>query len=406
MAKPRMDLASFVGKLLEDDDVDVLREGVRVLAQAIMDAEVSAQIGAGLHERSPERIAHRNGYRTRTWDTRVGTIELRVPKITPGTYFPGLLEPRRRAERALASVIQEAYVKGISTRKVDDLVRALGMEGVSRSEVSRICAELDAEVKAFRERPIEQAHPYLWLDATFHKVRKDGRVVSLATVVAIGVSEHGERHILGLDVGLSEDEAFWTAFLRSLAARGLCGVRLVISDAHAGLRKAIETVLVGTSWQRCRVHLMRNVLALVPRSAQQMVASFVRTVFAQPDHALAMAQLHRVADGLETRFPKAAELLREAAEDVLAHLHFPEPHRRRLHSTNPIERLLKEIKRRTAVVGIFPNERSLLRLVGMLAAEQDDEWATGDRRYFSVESMKAMDEPEGGEAHELLAAVI
>jgi len=231
-------------------------------------------------------------------------------------------------------------------------------------------------------------------------------VVSLATVVAIGVSASGERHILGLDVGISEDEGFWRAFLRSLVARGLSGVRLVISDAHAGLRRAIETVLVGTSWQRCRVHLMRNLLALVPRSAQQMVASFVRTIFAQPDHASAMAQLHRVADGLQTRFPKAAELLREAAEDVLAHVHFPEPHRRRLHSTNPIERLHKEIKRRTAVVGIFPDERSLICLVGMLAAEQDDEWATGDRRYFSAESMKAIDEPEGGEVHELLAAVI
>jgi transposase-like protein len=246
----------------------------------------------------------------------------------------------------------------------------------------------------------------VWLDATFHEVRRDGRVVSLATVVAIGVSASGERHILGLEVGISEDEAFWTRFLRSLVARGLRGVRLVISDAHAGLRPAIETVLPGTSWQRCRVHLMRNLPALVPRSAQQVVASFVRTIFAQPDHASAMAQLDRVAEGLATRFPKAAELLCEAAEDVLAHFHFPEPHRRRLHPTNPIERLHKGIKRRTAVVGIFPNERSLLRLVGMLAAEQDDEWATGDRRYFGVESMKAIDEPEGGEVHELLAAVI
>ena len=258
MAKGRMDLASFVGKLLEDDDVDVFREGVRVLVQAIMDAEVSSQIGACLHERSPERTAHRNGYRSRAWDTRVGTIELRVPKITPGSYFPGLLEPRRRAERALASVIQEAYVKGISTRKVDDLVRALGMEGVSRSEVSRICSELDAEVEASRERPIEEAHPYLWLDATYHKVRQDGRVISLATVVAIGVSGQGERHIPGLDVGISEDEAFWTQFLRSLVARGLRGVRLVISDAHAGLRRAIETVLHGASWQRSSVNMSRG----------------------------------------------------------------------------------------------------------------------------------------------------
>jgi putative transposase len=407
VTRKKIDLTEFVGKLIAEDDVDVLREGVRVLAQALMDAEVSGQIGAQLHERTPERTAHRNGYRTRSWDTRVGTVELRVPKVVPGSYFPSLLEPRRRAERALAAVVQEAYVKGVSTRKVDDLVRALGIDGISKSEVSRICTELDGEVQAFLRRPIEGPHPYLWLDATYHKVRHDGRVVSMATVVAVGVSTDGERHVLGVDVGASEDEAFWTQFLRSLVERGLSGVRLVVSDAHAGLRKALERVFAGASWQRCRVHFMRNLLAVVPRPAKELVATFVRTVFAQPDYASARAQLERVADGLVTRFPEAAALLRDAAEDILAHLHFPEPHRRRLGSTNPLERLHKEIKRRTAVVGIFPNVPALLRLVGALVAEQDDEWATDDRRYFSSESMRRLDEPEGSTAQqELVAALV
>ncbi len=405
MANKRMDFNSFVGKLLADDDTDVLREGVRVLAQALMDAEVSTQIGAELYERTEGRTAQRNGYRTRTWDTRVGTVELRVPKVVPGTYFPSLLEPRRRAERALAAVICEAYVKGISTRKVDDLVRALGMDGISKSEVSRICKGLDGEVEAFLTRPIEREHPYVWLDATFHKVREGGRVVPMATVVAVGVSTDGWRQVLGIAAGPSEDHAFWTAFLRSLLRRGLKGVALVVSDAHEGLKQAIAKVLHGAAWQRCRVHFMRNLLASVPRSAQGAVAAIVRTIFAQPDHASAMAQLHRVADGLRPRFAAAAGLLEEASEDVLAHFHFPEEHRRRLHSTNPLERLHKEVKRRTAVVGIFPDRASLIRLAGMLLAEQDDEWAVSDRRYFTFESMARINEPEGGEPRELLAAI-
>jgi len=330
-----MDVTTFVGKLMEAEDVDLLREGVRVLAQLLMDAEVSSQIGAELYERTEERTAQRNGYRSRTWDTRVGTVELKVPKIAPGTYFPALLEPRRRAERALAAVIQEAYVKGISTRKVDDLVRALGMDGISKSEVSRICKTLDAEVEAFRSRPIEGSHPYVWLDATYHKVREAGRVTSMATVVAVGVTGEGWRQVLGIDVGPSEDQAFWTQFLRSLVRRGLRDVALVISDAHEGLKVATARVLHGATWQRCRVHFMRNLLATVPRSASGTVAAIVRTIFAQPDHASAMAQLHRVADGLRGKFPAAAELLESAAEDVLAHFHFPEEHRRRLHSTKP-----------------------------------------------------------------------
>jgi transposase-like protein len=330
-----MDVTAFVGKLLEEDDVDLLREGVRVLAQALMETEVSSQIGAAPYERSSSRTAYRNGFRTRTWDTRVGTIELKIPKVTAGSYFPSLLEPRRRAEKALRAVIVEAYVKGVSTRKVDDLVRALGIDGISRSEVSRICKVLDQDVKAFLARPIEGEHPYVWLDATFHKIRDGGRVVSVATVVAIGVSETGERRVLGCETGPSEDHGFWVAFLRQLVRRGLKGVRLVISDAQEGLRQAIAKVLAGASWQRCRVHFIRNLLSVVPKSAQDTVAAIVRTIFTQPDHQSALAQLHEVATMLRPRFAAASDLLEDAAEDVLAHMHFPRQHRRRLHSTQP-----------------------------------------------------------------------
>jgi putative transposase len=406
MATARMDVSSFVGKLLEEDDVDLLRDGVRVLAQALMETEVSSHIGAAPYERSSSRTAYRNGYRTRTWDTRVGTIELRIPKVSSGAYFPSLLEPRRRAERALQAVVVEAYVKGVSTRKVDDLVRALGIDGISRSEVSRICKVLDEDVKTFFVRPIEGAHPYVWLDATFHKIREGGRVVSTATVVAIGVSEDGHRTVLGCDTGPSEDHGFWLSFLRSLVRRGLRGVRLVISDAHEGLRQAIERVLEGAVWQRCRVHFMRNLLSVVPKGAQDTVAAIVRTVFAQPDHPSAMAQLGEVTSMLRPRFPQAAELLESAAEDLLAHLQFPREHRRRLHSTNPLERLHKEVKRRTNVVGIFPNRASLVRMVATLLQEQDDEWQVADRRYFSVGSMAQIDAPTGGETpRELLEAI-
>ncbi len=404
MATQRMDVTSFVGKLLEQDDVDALREGVQVLAQLIMEAEVSGQIGAGHYERSSERTAYRNGYRARRWDTRVGTIELKIPKVTAGVYFPSLLEPRRRAEKALHAVVVEAYVKGVSTRKVDDLVRALGIDGISRSEVSRICKTLDEEVKVFLQRPIEAECPYLWLDATFHKVREAGRVVSVATVVAVGVTETGERTILGAATGPSEDHQFWVAFLRQLVKRGLKGVRLVISDAHEGLRQAIEKVLHQASWQRCRVHFMRNLLSVVPKQAQETVAAIVRTIFSSPDHASAMTQLHEVASMLEGKFPQAAALLEDAAEDVLAHMHFPREHRRRLHSTNPLERLHKEIKRRTRVVGIFPTRDSLMRMVGTLLAEQDDEWQVSDRRYFSLGSMAKIDALEGGEDPKQLLA--
>jgi len=406
MAKGRMDLSAFVGKLLAEHDGDVLREGVRVLAQVLMEAEVASQVGGERYERTEERTAYRNGYRTRTWDTRVGTLELAIPKVQPGSYFPSLLEPRRRGERALVAVVQEAYVHGVSTRKVDDLMRALGLEGISKSEVSRVCGALDAEVEAFRTRPITGEHPYLWIDATYHKVRQDGRVSSMATVVAIGVTAEGERQVLGVDAGPSEDAAFWTAFLRDLKRRGLAGVRLVISDAHEGIKKAVATVLTGTTWQRCRVHFMRNLLAVVPKGAREAVAAVVRTIFAQPDHASARTQLRRVVDGLRPRFPEAATRLEEAAEDVLAYLHFPAAHRRQLHSTNPLERLNKEIKRRTHVVGIFPMRGALLRLVGALLLEQDDEWAVADRRYFSAESMRQLLQPITGELHQDLIAAV
>ena len=406
MAKGRMDLSAFVGKLLAEHDGDVLREGVRVLAQALMEAEVSSQIGGERYERTDERTAYRNGYRTRTWDTRVGTLELAIPKVQPGSYFPSLLEPRRRGERALVAVVQEAYVHGVSTRKVDDLMRALGLEGISKSEVSRVCGALDAEVEAFRTRPITGEHPYVWIDATYHKVRQDGRVIAMATVVAIGVTADGERQVLGVDAGPSEDAAFWTAFLRDLKRRGLQGVRLVISDAHEGIKQALATVLTGATWQRCRVHFMRNLLAVVPKGAREAVAAVVRTIFAQPDHASAGAQLRQVVEGLRPRFPEAATRLEEAAEDVLAHLHFPKAHRARRHSTNPLERLNKEIKRRSHVVGIFPTRGALLRLVGAILVEQDDEWAVADRRYFSAESMRQLLQPIAGELQQDLIAAV
>ena len=406
MAKPRMDLSAFVGKLLEEQDGDVLREGVRVLAQALMEAEVTDLVGAEPYERTPERTAYRNGSRTRTWDTRVGTIELAVPKVRPGSYYPSLLHPRRRAEQALRAVVQEAYVHGVSTRKVDELVKALGLDGISKSQVSRICQELDAVVEPFRTRRLEAAYPYVWVDATYHKVRVDGRVVSQATAVAVGVTTTGDRDVLGVDAGASEDGAFWTAFLRSLVKRGLQGVRLVISDAHEGLQHAIGKVLSGASWQRCRVHFMRNLLALVPHGAREAVAAIVRTVFAQPDHPSALTQLEKVVDGLRPRFEQAATLLADAAEDLLAHKHFPVEHRTRLHSTNPLERLHKEIKRRSNVVGIFPNPPALLRLVGAILMEQDDEWAVADRRYFSAESMRQLTQPlPPTSTQELLTAI-
>jgi putative transposase len=389
----RMALDELLRKVELERDADFLREGVRVLSQALMELEVTQHVGAERHERTPQRTGQRNGYRERDWDTRVGTLELRVPRVRDGGYFPSLFEPRRRAEQALAAVVQEAYVQGVSTRRVDDLVRALGMEGVSKSQVSRLCQTLDAEVARFRARPLVGPYPYVWLDATFVKARQDGRVQAAAVVIAVGVTGAGEREVLGLDVGPSEDGAFWLSFLRGLVARGLGGVRLVVSDAHQGLKAAIGAVLQGAGWQRCRVHFLRNALALVPKSAQQLVATTIRTVFAQPEPDQARAQWRRVADGFRPRFPRLAELLDDAEPDVLAYLAFPRDHWRQLWSNNPLERLNKEVKRRTDVVGIFPDEAAVLRLVGAVLAEQHDEWQAG-RRYFSAESLAKVLSPQ------------
>lgn len=391
----RMALAELLRKAEADPGLDVLREGVRVLAEALMEVEVTQHVGAERHVRSPERSGQRNGYRERSWDTRVGTIPLRVPRVRDGSYFPGLLEPRTRAERALVAVVQEAYVEGVSTRRVDDLVKTLGLEGISKSQVSRLCADLDAEVERFRTRPLVGSYPYLWVDATFVKGRVAGRVVSLAVVVAVGVRADGVREVLGVDVGPSEDGTFWLAFLRGLVARGLSGVQLVTSDAHEGLRQALGAVLHGASWQRCRVHFLRNALSLVPKAAQPLVAATIRTVFAQPTGEQAREQWRRVADGFRERFPRLAALLDAAEADMLAYLAFPTAHWRQIWSTNPLERLHKELKRRTDVVGIFPTTGAIIRLVGALLSEQHDEWQVG-RRYFSAESMALLrqeDEP-------------
>jgi putative transposase len=379
-------LTKLLRKAGLDGDIDFLREGVRVLSQALMELEVTQHVGAERHARTPERTGQRNGYRERRWDTRVGTIDLQVPRVRDGGYFPALLEPRRRAERALVAVVQEAYVHGVSTRRVEDLVQALGIAGISKSEVSRVCTTLDAEVERFRTRALTGTYPYVWLDATYLKVRQDGRVTTMAIVIAIGVTAEGRREVLGFDVGPSEEEAFWQQFLRTLVERGLTGVRVVTSDAHAGLKRALVTILHGASWQRCRVHFVRNALALVPKSAQQLVAAPIRTVFAQPDAASARGQWRRVADGFRDRFPRLAQLMDDAESDVLAYLAFPSAHWRQIWSNNPLERLNKEVKRRTDVVGIFPNEAAVIRLVGMILTEQHDEWQVS-RCYFSAESL-------------------
>ena len=408
MADDSMALLDSVRKAIEEGDGDFLRETVHLLAQGVMEAEVTEITGVPKGERAPDRrLTSRNGYRDRRWDTRVGTIDLAIPRVRDGNYFPSLLEPRRRAERALLAVVQEAYVLGVSTRRVDDLVQSLGITGISKSEVSRICAALDAEVETFRQRPLtDTAYPYVWFDATYLKVREAGRVVSMAALVATGVAMSGERRVLGIELSSGNDEgSAWPTFIRSLVGRGLHGVRLVISDDHAGLVKAIREQLLGSGWQRCRVHLTRNAQDLVPRSARSMIASAVRSVFEQPDERAARVQFGSVIDSLEPRFPAVAKLLLDAESDLLAHFTFPETHRRQIRSTNPLERLNKEIKRRTAVVGIFPNRSAVIRLVGMILAEQDDEWQDG-RRYFRPESMVLIDAViEGKEASpELLMA--
>jgi transposase-like protein len=387
MADPIVTPQELLGKLLAGQEVDVLREAAVKLLRELMEIEVTGKTGAALGERSPDRLCLRNGYRERRLDTRVGSLALPIPKLREGSYFPSFLEPRRRAEEALFAVIAEAYVKGVSTRKVEELAHALGIDGISKSEVSRICACLDEQVEVFRGRPLLGRYPYLFLDATYEKVRDDSsRVVSMALVVAYGVSETGEREVLGSEVCRSEDYAFWKGFLSGLVSRGLSGVALVVSDAHQGLKRAIDEVFLGASWQRCRVHFLRNLLSLVPKDGQGMVLAAVRLVFQQPDKARAQQELRALADRLEERLPRVSALLREAEEEILAHMSFPAEHWKQISSTNPLERLNKEINRRTRVVGIFPCEKSLIRLIGSVLAEQNDEWAVA-RSYMSRHSL-------------------
>ena len=395
MALDQSALLELLEALKAADVDDRIRSAATTIYQALIEAELSSVVGALPHERTDTRTAQRNGHRPKTISTVAGDLELQIPKLRAGSFFPSLLERRRRVDQSLFAVIMEAYLHGTSTRKVDDLVKALGADsGISKSEVSRICAELDVEVAAFRDRSlVEQPFRYVFLDATYCKARVDHRVVSQAVVVATGVAADGRREVLGFDVGDSEDGAFWTAFLRGLKTRGLHGVQLVISDAHAGLRAAIEAVLLGAAWQRCRVHFLRNVLAQVPKGHAEMVAAAIRTIFAQPDAAHVREQLDTIAGMLGRQLPKVETMLREAAGDITAFADFPVSHWKKVWSTNPLERVNKEIKRRTDVVGVFPNPAALLRLAGSVLVETHDEWQVSERRYLSEGSMALLDKP-------------
>jgi len=371
----------------------LLREMIGFATEKLMALEVGAATGAGYGEKTALRLAQRNGYRDRDWETRAGTVELRIPKLRSGSYFPSFLELRRMAEKALTAVIQEAYIQGISTRSVDDLVKAMGMSGISKSQVSRLCEEIDVKVKAFLDRPIEGEWPYVWIDATYLKVRRGGRIVSVAAIIAVGVNADGRREVLGLEIGTSEAEPIWTEFLRKLTRRGLRGVKLVISDAHEGIKAAVSKVLNAT-WQRCRVHFMRNALAHAGKSGRRVVSAFIATAFAQETPEAASTQWRSVSDQIRPKVPKLATLMDKAENDVLAYMTFPRQHWTKLHSTNPIERLNGEIKRRTEVVGIFPNEDAIVRLVGALLLEQTDEWAVQRARYMTLETIGQMsDDP-------------
>jgi putative transposase len=380
------DMIALRALLEKGSDATLLREMISFAGQRLMELETEALCGAGHGERNESRINLRNGYRDRDWHTRAGTVELRIPKLRKGSYFPGFLEPRRMAEKALTAVIQESYVQGISTRSVDELVKAMGMDGISKSQVSRLCGEIDERVQTFLRRPIEGEWPYLWLDATYVKARRDHHIVSVAVIVAMAVNADGRREVLGMTIGNSEAEPFWTEFLRSLTRRGLRGVKLVISDAHEGLKAAITKVL-GATWQRCRVHFMRNALAHAGKTQRRIVSAWIGTAFAQDDAEAARKQWRQVADQARPRISKLASLMDNAEADVLAYMGFPAQHRTKIHSTNPLERLNGEIKRRSEVVGIFPNEAAVIRLVGALLLEQNDEWAVQRARYMSLETI-------------------
>ncbi len=385
MTMDRIGLKELVEK---GSDTDLLREMIAFVTARMMDMEVEGLTGAAHGERSDDRMNSRNGYRTRAWETRAGSVPLAIPKLRKGSYFPSFLEPRRASEKALVAVIQEAYIQGVSTRSVDELVKAMGMTGISRSQVSRLCEDIDVRVKTFLSRPLEGSWPYLWIDATYVKVREGGRVVSIATIIAVAANTDGRREVIGMATGPSEAEEFWTKFLRSLTARGLRGVKLVISDSHEGLKKAARRVLCAT-WQRCAVHFMRNAMASVNVKQRGMVAAAIRTAFVQETEKEAHKEWRSVADRLRERFPRVSALMDEAAYDVLAYMTFPKSHWSQIRSTNPIERLNREVKRRTYVVQIFPNEDALVRLVGALLLEQNDEWAV-TRRYMSLETMAGL----------------
>ena len=388
MTEDRLPLAELLQKA---GDGDFLRAVAEAVLQILMESDVEGLIGAGRHERSADRLNYRNGYRDRTLDTRLGTLALRVPKLRQGSYFPPFLEPRKMSEKALVAVIQEAWIGGVSTRRVDDLVQAMGLSGISKSQVSKLCKEIDERVQAFLERPLEGEWPYLWLDATYLKVREGGRIVPVAAIIAVAVNTDGRREIVGLGLGPSEAETFWSTFLKSLVRRGLKEVKLVISDAHDGLKQAAAKVLKAT-WQRCRVHWMRNALAHVAKGQHTMVAAALRQAFLQTDQPAARQTWRQVADQLRPRWPKLAGLMDDSEHDVLAYLAFPAQHRTKLHSTNPLERLNKEVKRRADVVGIFPNEASITRLIGAVLLEQNDEWQL-QHRYMQLDAMAELLQP-------------